>query len=113
MATGYTQFHTRTATHTTGMHQDEHTQAAHLAMLMELAPLSSAAEGRRGGGGGSGGRLPRLLSGLPGPPLAELLGLALCSCTLGSCAHCCRLPAPLLPLVVVVLVLEAGQSALA
>ncbi len=92
---------------------NEHITRTHLAMLIELAPLSSAADGRRGGtgDGGSGGRQPRLLSGLPGPPLAGLLGLARCSCTLGSCAHCCRLPAPLLPLVVVVLVLDAGHSA--
>ena len=78
----------------------------HLAMLMELAPLSSAAEGRRGGGGGRA-PLPLglgLLAGLP--PLAR------CSCTVGSCDHCRRLAAPLLS-VVVVLLLDAGHSTLA
>ena len=77
---------------------------AHLAMLIELAPLRSAAEGRRGGG--NGGR-PPLRPGLPAPPPA-----AGSSCTAGSCADGWRLLAGLPPLAVVpVLEEEAGASA--
>lgn len=86
---------------------------AHLAMLMELAPLSSAAEGRRGGGGGRA-PLPLGLGLLAGllPLAAGLPPLARCSCTVGSCDHCRRVAAPLLS-VVVVLLLDAGHSTLA